>query len=233
MSPPGYLSRFGQELKRLPSYAGGAASLVNQTLIAGFLGVYLPWRLSFQFLDPLVIIPYALTGLIFASGASVEAFAGDDSSEEGEESAIRCRVGVVAVGGLGYSSLLTFTGLLVVNARNWHGDLIIPPAPVCVVAPLLSLAASGFMAASAALLLSRYYSPGDVKTRFRAALAGLVAVWVFRGWIVPVALKEWIAPLLTTRGIAVLTAIFSMLLALLAERRVRAARTKGNPAGVC
>src|ERR1700675_3178918 len=50
--------------------------LIHAALL-GVLGIYLPWRKGFGFLDPVLSTAYACMGVLFAAPVAAQAFSGD------------------------------------------------------------------------------------------------------------------------------------------------------------
>lgn len=212
-----------REVRRLPEWAGSAGARVNQTLFVLLLGVYLPFRMGIEFLDPLVIVPFAFASLVFVSGAAAEAFGSAVLPEPATAASLRPRMIALSLGGGLYAWSILISGVVVVNIGNWYGFPLLPPALTSWTAPLLSLGLSAFGAATALLLFTHHYSVKDVRSRLRGGLFLFLLVWLFHSWLVPIALREKIAPYLTTDKIAAFTFALAVLLLLLSEHRLRTA----------
>ena len=184
------------------SWTGSQVNLVLLFLLAG---LYLPSRMGIEFLDPLTIVPYSLIGLVFVSGAAAAVFEDLDSYR-----VLRARVWRLALGGLGYAVLVLGAGVIMVNIGFWHGEVLLPPVPICLVTVWLILSLSALVAAVAAHLMRRHHTSSEVKSRLLGALLGVLLAWVFRSSLAPVAAREWIAPVATTAGLTLLVGVVGL-----------------------
>jgi hypothetical protein len=175
------------------SWTGTQVNLVLLFLLAG---LYLPSRMGIEFLDPLTIVPYSLIGLVFVSGSAGAVFEDLESYR-----LLRARVWRIALGGLGYAVSVLGAGVIMVNIGFWHGEVLLPPVPICLATVWLIFSLSALVAAVAAHLMRRHYTSAEVKSRLLGTLLAVLLAWVFRSSLVPVALREWIAPVGTTAGL--------------------------------
>lgn len=219
------MARWLAELRRLPRWTGSTGSRVNLVLLVLLLGGYLPWRMGFEFLDALVLMPYAFTSLMFISVAAAEALAPEEIPSGECRGELRRRVWATAAGGLCYSGAILALGLVAVNLGTLPA-LVAPPFLTMISYAALSLAVAAFAAASAALMVAHHDTAADVRSRIRGILLLLLGVWLFRGWLIPVGLREQVAPWTTTARLGWLAAGGAVVLSLLAERRLRQAHAR-------
>lgn len=213
------------ELRCLPQWTGSTGSRVNLVLLVLLLGGYLPWRMGFEFLDALVLMPYAFTSLMFVSVAAAEALGPEQIPAEEQRAGLRRRIWAVAVGGLCYSGAILALGLAAVNLGTFPA-LVTPPLLTVVCYVALSLGVATFAAASAALMVAHHDTAGDVRSRIRGILLVLLGLWLFRGWLIPAGLREQAAPWTTTARLGWLAICGSAVLFLLAEWRLRRAHAR-------
>ncbi|MBI1791515.1 MAG: hypothetical protein HYR60_28635 [Acidobacteria bacterium] len=111
-----------------------------------------PWWTGLSFLDALVVIPYAslFAGLV-AAGRAVDAFHGaaalEGLSGGSQERMLAGKAGRAALKGWGLGALGLAAALGVVNARNWHGSLLLPDGVILIDAAVVSLSAAVWVAA--------------------------------------------------------------------------------------
>ena len=142
-------------------------------------GILLPWYKGFAFLDPRILLAYALLALLFVAPASAEsaaAFAGNQAGEQapdqGPGSVLR-RILLLVAYGWGMAVVILLTALVTVNLSNWRGSLITPPASFLSAALLFSLTGSLAVAALSAVLAWRF-SAGGIKSILRFVFLGLL-----------------------------------------------------------
>jgi hypothetical protein len=95
-------------------------------LAALVLGVWLPWRLGFTFLDAAMLLLYGCLSAVWAAGGGVRK----------------------AGWGFAASQGLIALGLITVNVAGRHGALLLPPAGVWAGVAMVSLAAALAVAAA-------------------------------------------------------------------------------------
>ena len=176
-------------------------SKINLVLLTALAGGYVPWKMGIEFLDPLVVVPFALVSLMPVSAALPP----------------RSLVRTGSLG-MGYALLVLGLGVVLVNAGFWHGQLLLPPWPAVFAAALLAFSASFFAGAAALAMLGNNYTAAEAGRRIRLVLLVLLAAWLFRGTLVPTGLREAVAPVATTWGIAGMAVVVSLGLLLLGLR---------------
>ncbi len=180
------------------------AGKVNLSLVAAAAGAYLPWKMGLIFLDPLVIIPYAVLSLFCASAMLPMA---------------PRRVGLA---GAGYAALLIGLGIGMVNAGFWHGTLLLP-APLALLAALvLAFSVCLFAGAWALRYISKNNTAQEAAQRVRWTALLLILFWTLRSSVLPSSVRELVAGFTTTGGLATMAFVISAAL-------VIAARWAGRP----
>lgn len=156
-------------------------------LLAGFGGIFLPWKMGIEYLDAFVLLPCSLVSVLWIS-ASLP---------------VR-RVWRASAAAAGYGASTLAAGILVVNAGFWNGGPIVPPLSIVASAFALSFSVAAFAAAVAVALEAKNYTTQEAASRLRFGLLVLLGIWVFRSWA-PSSVRELVAPLTTTSGVVLLT----------------------------
>jgi hypothetical protein len=206
------------ERRNLPLWLGGTSGVVIHALLVALLGFYAPFRLGIDWLDPLIVIPYWCASLIFVAGAAPEAFSGPKPCQNWSSKLL-----AVSGGGWLYAAVIVLLALLTVNTRHWHGQMLLPAGAVRWAAPLLSFSAAAGLAAFGARLSAENHPAPAVKGLLRGGLWGVTLLLIAGPAVAPVALREWLAPHLTTPGLARLCVAGSLLSAALAACQIRRA----------
>ncbi len=88
--------------------------LVHIAVVAVF-GVFLPWWLGYQFLDPVTIAAYCCLGVMFAAPAAAQAFA--DSRPQSMRDALK-RIAIAAIYGEGMALVILIAGMMTAYFRS-------------------------------------------------------------------------------------------------------------------
>jgi hypothetical protein len=139
-------------------------------------GILVPWYKGFTFLDPRILLAYALLALLFVAPASAESAAAGVSKESAESrstTGILGRTGLVVAYGWGVSVLILITALATVNLANWRGAVLAPPAAFLSAVLVFSLTAS-FAVAILSGVLARRFSATGIKSILRFGFLGLL-----------------------------------------------------------
>jgi hypothetical protein len=139
-------------------------------------GILVPWYKGFTFLDPRILLAYALLALLFVAPASAEsaaAYASKESVVIRSASEVLTRTGLVVAYGWGVSVLILITALATVNLANWRGTWIAPSAAFLSAVLVFSLTAS-FAVAILSGVLARRFSAAGIKTILRFGFLGLL-----------------------------------------------------------
>ena len=146
------------------------AVVILFTLLA--FGILVPWYKGFTFLDPRILLAYALLAVLFVAPASAESAAAEAVSKESEKrhpaARVLIRIARVVGFGWGITVLILGTALATLNLTNWHGAFGGPPARFLAAILTFSLAAS-FAVAALSSVLARRLTAGAVKSILRLA----------------------------------------------------------------
>ncbi len=142
-----------------------ASSMIRQAFIIlsaiVLFGFAVPWMKGFAFLDPLIIVSYACIGVLFIVPAAAEA-----ASEPSPRSTVLSKTASLVAYGWSISVLMLISGILAVNFRSWHNQLI-TPAPRLLLAGLFLGASACLALIGATGLLSEKYGPKVAKSVVR------------------------------------------------------------------
>lgn len=145
------------------------AVVILFTILA--FGILVPWYKGFTFLDPRILLAYALMAILFVAPASAESATATASKESGRgHSAAEVLIRIMRVVGFGWgiAALILGTALVTLNLINWRGAFGAPPARFLAAILTLSLAAS-FAVAALSFVLARRFTAGAVKSILRLA----------------------------------------------------------------
>ena len=145
-------------------------------------GILVPWYKGFTFLDPRILLAYALLALLFVAPASAESAAAHASSKESGEressegrpvAGVLGRIALVVAYGWGVMVLILITALVTLNLANWRGSVMTPPAAFLSAVLVFSLTAS-FAVATLSGVLARRFSAGGIKSILRFGFLALL-----------------------------------------------------------
>lgn len=190
------------ELLDAPARIGGWRGLLFLTGFAGVLGVYFPWSLGQDFMDPFFQIVYACSAPLFQSRITIASFTEDKHRRmlEGwwdapcpQPQFLLGKIAATAIAGFAGALFLYALSLATLSFVHGNGRLLMPGASF--LAPLLAMGAA-FSVLSAnigATLALRVQTPTEARRSVRTAfLAFLVAIAAFGPYAPPV-VKGWIA----------------------------------------
>ena len=181
-----------QELSQLPRRMGGRTGVLIYAFALLALGILLPWHLSFDFLDAMVLLAYACLPALLVAPVMAESFAGD--RERGQilatsEERRRSMYAKVAAGTLyGWISALLALVLGIATVSLWFTRWILPPALLAIDLALMSLAVSVSAAIVAAAVSIRARSAKHAKRTLRQGFLLLLVLVVYYSRFMPV---EW------------------------------------------
>lgn len=161
------------------------ALVILLTVLA--FGILVPWYKGFTFLDPRILLAYALLALLFVAPASAESAAAYASKEPGEAvslARVLGRIALVVAYGWGVAVVIMITGLVTLNLSNWRGALIAPPAPFFSAVLVFSLTASFLVATLSGVLALRFSATG-IKTILRFGFLGVLLVLALSNRLLP------------------------------------------------
>src|SRR5260370_6304479 len=133
-----------QELSQLPRRMGGRTGVLIYAFAMLALGTLLPWHLSFDFLDAIVLLAYACLPALLVAPVVAESFAGNRERAQVPatlEERRRSMYAKVAAGALyGWISALLALGMGISTVSLSSARWILPPALLAVDLALLSTA---------------------------------------------------------------------------------------------
>jgi hypothetical protein len=165
--------------KRLVS-GGPIRAIIVHLLVVGVFGVFLPWWLGFQFLDPVTITAYCCLGVMFSAPAAAQAFAGERPGSMGEALA---RIAVTVLYGEIMTAAILLAGFLTFFS-NHSSAMFAPDFLSLGEAGALGLSGSIAMAAIAAWLALRF-SAGAARVALRVIFLALLLLLVYRSRSLP------------------------------------------------
>jgi hypothetical protein len=154
------------------------AILVHITVVVVF-GVFLPWWLGFQFLDPVTIAAYSCLGVLFAAPAAAQGFAGDRPQSMSEALA---RIAVAAVYGEAMAIVILVAGFMTIFMT--HARVLLAPDFVSL-GEAAALGISGSLAlASIAAVVGLTLPKGAARMVLRVIFLSLLLLFFFRSrWL--------------------------------------------------
>jgi hypothetical protein len=174
--------------------------LVHVAVVAVF-GVFLPWWLGVQFLDPVTIAAYSCLGVLFAAPAAAQAFAGEKPRLMSEAVT---RIVLAALYGemMAIAILIAgFTTILLTPARAFL------TLDFTSLAQASALGLSGSIAIAAiAALIGMLLPPGASRMALRVIFLGLLMLFFFR--------SRWLPDVEVTGSLLCLAAAIGSLAAL-------------------
>jgi len=179
-----YLGQEGRELgTRLGFEAKPLRTILVHIAVVVVFGVFLPWWLGVQFLDPVTIAAYACLGVLFAAPAAAQAFAGP------RPQSLREALARIVIATL-YGELMAVAILLA-----GFGTIFMTPARAFLTLDFVSLGEAGalglagsFALASIAALIGLLLPPGAARMALRVIFLTLLMLFFFRSrWLPDVA----------------------------------------------
>ena len=181
-----------QELSQLPRRMGGRTGVLIYAFAMLALGILLPWHLSFDFLDAMVLLAYACLPALLVAPVVAESFAGDRERAQipaALEERRQSMYAKVAAGALyGWISALAALVLGIATVNFSFTRWILPPALLAIDLALMSLAVSVSAASIAAAISVRARSAKYAKRTLRQGFLLLLVLVVYYSRFMPV---EW------------------------------------------
>ena len=210
----GVMETLAAELADVPERVGGWRGLLFLAGFAAGLGIYFPWRLGQDFMDPFFQLVYACSAPLFQSQITIASFTEDKNRRmlEGwwdapcaQPEFLLGKIAATAIAG--YIGALFLYGLSLATLSFVHGNgrLLLPGASFLVPVLAIGAAFSVFSAHAGATLALRVQTPTEarrsVRTVFLAVLVGIAVLGpyappVVKGWIASAFLPEtlpWVA----------------------------------------
>ena len=185
-----------QELGQLPRRMGGMTGVLIYAFAMLALGILLPWYLSFDFLDAMVLLAYACLPALLVAPVVAESFAGDreraqvPTTLEERRQLMYAEVAAGAVYGWSSALLAMIMGLTIVclSVGRW----ILPPALLAIDLALLSMAVSVSAASISASISVRARSAKHAKRTLRQGFLLLLVLVVYYSRFMPVEWKRYV-----------------------------------------
>lgn len=181
-----------QELSQLPRRMGGMTGVLIYAFALLALGILLPWHLSFDFLDSMVLVAYACLPALLVAPVVAESFAGDRERAQipaGVEERRRLLYAKVAAGALyGWISALLALVMGLVTVSLSSTRWILPPALLAIDLALMSLAVSVSTASISAAVSVGARSAKYAKRTLRQSFLLLLVLVIYYSRFMPV---EW------------------------------------------
>jgi hypothetical protein len=144
-----HIGREGQGLRsRLGLQAQPIQTILLHITVVVVFGVFLPWWLGIQFLDPVTIAAYSCLGILFAAPAAAQGFAGD---RPGSMSEALARIAVAVLYGEAMAIAILLAGFMTIFMT--HARVFLAPDFVSLgEAAALGISASLALASIAAVV---------------------------------------------------------------------------------
>ncbi len=183
-----------QELSQLPRRMGGMTGVSIYAFALITLGILLPWRLSFDFLDAKILLAYACLPALLVAPVVAESLAGDrertqiPATSEERRQLLYAKVSAGALYGWISALLAIVMGLATVNLSlaRW----ILPQTPLAMDLALMSLAVSFFTAAISAAVSVKARSAKYAKRSLRQGSLLLLVLAIYYSRFMPLAWKR-------------------------------------------
>ncbi len=118
---------------------------IGHFLAIAFFGVAVPLKQGFDFLDVTLLLAYACLPCLFAAPLVAESVASRKAQPPAE--GYQAQVITPFLFAIAWNALILGSGFFTVNAANWHGRVILPPAAILISVLILSMAATLFASA--------------------------------------------------------------------------------------
>jgi hypothetical protein len=221
-----------QELSQLPRRMGGRTGVLIYAFALLALGILLPWHLSFDFLDAMVLLAYACLPALLVAPVVAESFAGDREREQipaTSEERRRSMYAKVAAGALyGWISALVALVLGIATVNLSFTRWILPPALLAIDLVLMSLAVSVSAASIAAAVSVRARSAKHAKRTLRQGFLLLLVLVVYYSRFMPVEWKRRVTVPDALSGFTEFTVVISVALLGLSGGLLKLALTRAD-----
>ena len=179
-----------QELSQLPRRMGGTTGVTIYAFALMALGILLPWHLSFDFLDAMILLAYACLPALLVAPVVAESLASDraqiPTTLEERRRSLFAKVSAGAVYGWISALLALALGLVTVNLSFSRWKL--PPALLAIDLALVSLAVSVCAASIAAAVSVKARSAKYAKRTLRQGFLLLLVLVIYYSRFMP---SEW------------------------------------------
>ena len=221
-----------QELSQLPRRMGGRTGVLIYAFAMLALGILLPWHLSFDFLDAMVLLAYACLPALLVAPVVAESFAGDRERAQipaTSEERRRSMYAKVAAGALyGWISALVALVLGIATVNLSFTRWILPPALLAIDLALMSLAVSVSAASIAAAVSIRARSAKHAKRTLRQGFLLLLVLVVYYSRFMPVEWKRRVTVPEALPGFTEFVVVVSVVLLGLSAALIKLALNRGE-----
>jgi hypothetical protein len=181
-----------QELSQLPRRMGGTTGVLIYAFALAALGILLPWRLSFDFLDAMILLAYACLPALLVAPVVAESFAGEreraqiPATSKERRQLLYAKVTAGVLYGWSSALLALVMGLVTVNLSfaRW----ILPPGLLAIDLAVLSLAVSASAAGISAAVSVKARNAKYAKRTLRQGFLLLLVLVIYYSRFMPV---EW------------------------------------------
>jgi hypothetical protein len=205
-----------QELSQLPRRMGGATGVSMYGFAILALGILLPWHLSLDFLDVMVLASYACLPALLVAPVVAESFAGDLERSQlpaSPEEQRRWLYAKVAAGALyGWISAMIAMILGIATVSLSFSRWILPPPVLASDLALMSLAVSVFTASISAAVSIRAGSAKHAKRTLRQGFLLLLVIVIYYSRFMPIEWKRRVAIPGALSGFTEFVAVVSVVL---------------------
>jgi len=221
-----------QELTQLARRMGGTTGMLIYAFALVALGVLLPWRLSFDFLDAMILLAYAWLPALIVAPVVAESFAGDreraqiPATYEERRQLLYARVTAGALYGWVSALLALVMGLATVNLSftRW----ILPPPLLTFDLALMSLAVSVGAAGIAAAVSVKARSAKYAKRTLRQGFLLLLVLVIYYSRFMPVEWKRRVTVPEALPGFTEFVVVVSVVLLGLSADLIKLALNRGE-----
>lgn len=192
------------ELRDVPERIGGArGALLVAAFLAG-LGVYVPWDLGLDFMEPFLQAVYACSAPLFQSKITVASFSEDKNRRmlEGwwdapcpQPEFLLGKIAATAVAGFAGALTLYVLALATLTIAHGGGRVMAPPAAFVLPLLVVGAAFSALTACLGAMLALRVQTPAEAERSVRMAFLAFLAGLLLLGPYAPSRVKGWISSL--------------------------------------
>ena len=221
-----------QELSQLPRRMGGMTGVLIYAFALLALGILLPWHLSFDFLDAMILLAYAGLPALLVAPVVAESFAGYceqaqiSATLEKRRQLLYAKVAAGALYGWTSALLALVMGLATVNVSftRW----ILPPALLVIDLALVSLAVSVSTASISAAVSVKARSAKYAKRTLRQGLLLLLVLVIYYSRFMPVEWKRHVTVPGALPGLTEFIVVVSVVLLGLSAGLIKLALNRGE-----
>jgi hypothetical protein len=158
------------EAKRLIlRMCGSKRGVLLNILAVAFVSCGLPWFLGVQFLRAMVLIPLASLSVFLVGDSVVDSF-----TAAHPHAGFAVSIGACVLVGWSCGLVIVLGGIVALNAMNWTGEPMVPPAIVLIDAAVFSLASSILVAGSALTVCRKLASANSARLALKLLMLTVV-----------------------------------------------------------